>query len=352
MNGRGLYRTLDNTMSVPSLWEGLGKSAFLLGGGGHGRDRAPLTVAVTVGGGLGVAIVATLCVWCLTMIPYTLATGHGAAGLDGLMRAWLDLVKPPRWDLGATIAFLLVTTILDAAPMVAFVAFAAALAHRHFTAYVTAARRFRWRLMGLGLVLAAVVLAPMVVAERTVGGDPPLPILMVSPSTGGRLLYLAASLMLIPAAAAEELMFRGWLLRQTHAFLGGTAGLLFVSSVLFAGAHFAFDPALMDPDAFLQLALMGAGFAYMTLRLGGIEFSTGAHAANNLLIVLFLQPLRPQLPHASGGPLSLITAIALLAGYFIMTEAVVRWPLLRRLAGLEPAEISPPDSAGPEAERG
>ena len=34
---------------------------------------------------------------------------------------------------------------------------------------------------------------------------------------------------------------------------------------------------------------MGAGFAYMTLRLGGIEFSTGVHAANNLLIVLFIQ---------------------------------------------------------------
>jgi len=331
-----------------SLWEGLGDSAFLAGGAE--RERAPLDLVVTVFGGLAVAVVAAVCVWCLTMIPYTLATGHADAGLSGLIDAASEIVRPARWDLGASIAFLLLTTITDAAPFVAFVAFAARRAHRPLEAYATAAARFRWRLLLLGLVLAGVVLAPLVAAERTLGGDLPAPVLTVSASPWGRLLYGAASLMLIPAAAAEELMFRGWLLRQTSAFVGRTGALLAVSSVLFAGAHFAFNPAAVDPDAFLQLALMGAGFGYMTLRLGGIEFAAGAHAANNLLIVLFIHPLRPEIPEASGGPLSLITDLALLTGYFIVTEAVVRWPLLRRLGGVTSAEISPADGA--EAGRG
>jgi membrane protease YdiL (CAAX protease family) len=334
------------SMTAPSLWEGLGDSAFLAGDGA--RERAPLTLAVSILGGLGVAIIAGVCVWCLAMIPYTLATGHGDAGLSGLIDAAALLVKPPRWDLPASLAFLILTTITDAAPFVAFVAFAARLVHRPFAAYATAAGRFRWRLLLLGLALACLVLAPLVAAERTLSGDEPPPLLAVSSSAFGRLAYVAASLMLIPAAAAEELMFRGWLLRQTSVFVGKTGALLAVSSLLFAGAHFAFNPSLVDPDAFLQLALMGAGFGYMTLRLGGIEFAAGAHAANNILIVLFIHPLRPEIPDASGGPLSLITDLALLAGYFIVTEAVVRWPLLRRLGGVRAAEISPPDSQDAE----
>ncbi len=333
---------LKISMRAPSLWEGLGESAFLAGGGE--RERAPLNLAATVFGGLGVATVTAVCVWCLTMIPYTLLTGRGEAGVAGMFDAAVDLVKPAHWDLRATLAFLILTTVVDAAPFVAFVAFAAWLVHRPLEAYATVAHRFRWRLLALGIVLACVVLAPLVAAERTLGGDPPPPVLTVSASLWGRLVYVAASLMLIPAAAAEELMFRGWLIRQTSVFVGRTGALLAVSSVLFAGAHFALNLGSIDPDAFLQLALMGAGFGYMTLRLGGIEFAAGAHAANNMLIVLFIQPLRPEIPQASGGALSLITDLALLTGYFIVTEAVVRWPLLRRLAGVTAAEISPPDS--------
>jgi hypothetical protein len=328
-------------MSVPSLWAGLGKSVFLAEVGEE--ERAPLRLALTLIGGAIVAMIAGVCVWCLVMIPYTLASGLGGEGLKGLGEAALAVVTPRTWDLQTSVVFLVLTTAVDAAPMVAFVAFAAAMARRPLHAYATAAPHVRWRLLLAGMVLASLVLAPMVVAERTLGGDGPPPILTISPSLWGRLVYGLAALMLIPAAMAEELIFRGWLLRQSGAFAERTGALLLVSSVLFAGAHFAVDPGGADPDAFLQLALMGAGFGYMTLRLGGIEFAAGAHAANNLLIVLFIHPLRPELPTNSGGPLSLVTDLALLSGYFIITEAIVRWPWLRALAGVRSGEISPPD---------
>ncbi len=327
---------------MPSLWAGLGESAFLAGRGE--RERSPLRVLATIVGGLGVVAVTAVCIVCLVVIGYILLTGRADGGIAAMGAATQELFKPKIWDLQANIVFLVVTTAVDAAPLVAFVAFAAAVAHQPLAAYASAAPRFRWRLLLLGVIMATIVLAPLVAAQRTLGGNPTPPVMSVSAGVGGRLVYVLASLMLIPAAAAEELVFRGWLLRQTAAFAGRTGALLLVSSALFAGAHFAFSPQAIDPDAFLQLALMGVGFGYMTLRLGGIEFSAGAHAANNMLIVLFLEPLRPQVPQVSDGLLSLITDLALLTGYFIVTEAVVRWPLLRRLGGVRPEEISPPDN--------
>jgi hypothetical protein len=98
-----------------------------------------------------------------------------------------------------------------------------------------------------------------------------------------------------------------------------------------------------DPNAFIGRALMGMGFVYMTLRTGGIEFSTGAHAANNLLLLLFVQtpPLAPPPPEAFNILAILPTLLAVL-GYVIITEIVVRWTPLREwgraIVRLEPKE--------------
>jgi hypothetical protein len=123
------------------------------------------------------------------------------------------------------------------------------------------------------------------------------------------------------------------------AFAPPSGILVVLTAILFAAAHFDFNP-----DAFLTRALMGAGFAYMTLRLGGIEFSTGVHAANNMLIVLFLEPLNLQAEHPALSAFSLLEDITLLVGYFLITEAVVHIPRLRRWAGVRGEELSPPDN--------
>jgi membrane protease YdiL (CAAX protease family) len=96
------------------------------------------------------------------------------------------------------------------------------------------------------------------------------------------------------AAAAEEVVFRGWLLKQMGAFTRNPALLIAINGLLFSAIHF--DPNL---DAFLVRLAMGVGLAWMTLRLGGIEFAIGAHAANNIVILLFIQPmsLKPDTPH-------------------------------------------------------
>ncbi|MDB5456702.1 MAG: family intrarane metalloprotease protein, partial [Caulobacter sp.] len=96
-----------------------------------------------------------------------------------------------------------------------------------------------------------------------------------------------------------------------------------------------FDP---NVDAFLVRTVMGVGLAYMALRLGGIELAVGAHAANNILILLFLQPmsLTPEPPHAFR-PEVIVVAAAMLAAYVALAELVVRWPPLRRWTGVAAA---------------
>jgi hypothetical protein len=324
-------------MSAPGLWAGLGDSLFLANIGE--RERSPTRVFGVVIGGLAVALIGAICIACLIMIALTLLLGHGSEGLAGLGAAASVLDDPKRNDLTVQIARLVETTAIDDGMLLVFAAFAAAAAHQPLRILATAAPRIRWRLLLVGLALATLALTPLVTAQRALDGAPSLPVLTVSHTLAGRSLYVLAALLLIPAAAVEELVFRGWLLRQIGAFNQRPVILIGLSSVIFAAAHFNFSP-----DTFLNRAVMGAGLAYMTLRLGGTEFAVGAHAANNLLIVLFLQPLSVLAQSAPVSMFELVVDATLIAGYFIATEAVVRWPWLRRLGDVRPSEISPPDN--------
>jgi membrane protease YdiL (CAAX protease family) len=212
---------------------------------------------------------------------------------------------------------------------------------------VTVSRRVRWRLLAAGLLLSTVAFGPLVAAQLVFAPEPgPMPIVSVSTEPLGRFIYLVAVIaLLIPAAAAEELMFRGWLLRQTSALLRQPGPLIALTAILFSAIHLDFSP-----DAFLTRALMGAGFAYMTLRLGGIEFATGVHASNNILIVLFVEPLTAQTVNAPStlSASSLFVDGTMVAAYILITEAVARLPALRRWSGVHAGEVSGP---GPGAAR-
>ena len=322
-------------MIATGVWAGLAESIFVSGVGERERDPSRLTV--TVIGGLALATVAATCGMILIMVAAALFLGEGSRGLAGLGDAGKALSDVHLNSPILTVLRLITASAVDGVFLVAFVAFAAAIARQPLHVYITAAAQLRWRLLAAGLILSAAAMAPVVIADRLLDGGPSaLPVVSVSTGVGDRLAYIASSLLLIPAAAAEELFFRGWLLRQASAFLRRPAILITVTALSFSALHFDFNP-----DAFLTRALMGAGFAYMTLRLGGIEFSTGAHAINNIMIVLFVQPLAFDVASASGmSALSLAEDAALIGGYVVITELVARLPVLRRLAGVSLGEVS------------
>ena len=77
---------------------------------------------------------------------------------------------------GLSVLRLVLATAVDGVFLVVFVAFAAVVVHRPLQTYITAAPRVRWRLLGVGMALAAAAMAPVVLAEHLlVAGGPRLP---------------------------------------------------------------------------------------------------------------------------------------------------------------------------------
>ncbi len=324
-------------MSDSGVFSGLARSPFLADVGEH--DRSWVRIVATIAGGIVVGAIAAFAALILVLILWTVLTGHGSDGIQGIGRIALALREADGRDLGSALLVMIVAVATNVPFALAFVALAGLIFHRRFSRYLTASRTVRWRLVVAGLLMSAVAIAPLMILDRLVSKDSPaLPLMAVSPQLLDRVIYaLAATLLLIPAAAAEEMLFRGWMLRQVAAFTKRPAVLIIVTALAFSALHGDFSPA-----AFLTRALMGAGFAYMTLRLGGVEFSTGAHAANNILIVLFAEPLTLK-TIAEPSKLtvgSVVEDVVLIAGYILITEAVARSEALRRWAGVRLDEVS------------
>ncbi|MBV8594470.1 MAG: CPBP family intramembrane metalloprotease [Caulobacteraceae bacterium] len=329
-------------MRAGGVWTGLGGSTFVAGA--LDRERRPVIVAATIAVGLAVGFVVATASWILTVVPYTILSGQGGRGVRGLEDVAAAMADLARGGIDLAVLRLLVATLVDGGFLLGFVAVAAALARHPLASYVTTAPRIRWRLGVVGLVLALIALAPFAALDRVQGAaSAELPLVAVSASPGGRLLYGLAALLLIPAAAAEELFFRGWMLRQVAAFTRQPAVLIGATALVFSGLHFDFSP-----DGFVTRAVMGAGFAYMTLRLGGVEFAAGVHAANNILIVLFLQPLTLEVAQTPGLNLaSLAEDVALIGAYVLITEIVARSPAVRRWAHVSDGQVSPAPERSP-----
>jgi membrane protease YdiL (CAAX protease family) len=321
-------------MAAKAVLAGLGRSAFLADVDGRDRDPGRILGSLL---GLVIGFVIALVASTILLAIYGIVAG----GSDQLLRKVLDLIQSHTPDFLGSIFILLLPALSNGPWALIFIAVAAALTHRRIRDYVSAAHRVRWRLLAAGLLLNFALTGVLMALDHliTPSAKPP-PILSVSPQLIERGAYaLMAIALLIPAAAAEEVVFRGWLLRQTAAFTRSPIAILAINGVLFAAAHLDFGP-----EAFLERMTMGAGFAYMALRLGGIEFATGAHAANNILIVLFMEPfiLAPSAPTGFNAG-SVLEDVVLAAGYVLIAEAVVRMPALRHLAGIEPADLSAPE---------
>lgn len=289
-------------------------------------DRRVIRVLLTLLLGVIAALAAAVIAGLAIFLVFLISSGVGEDRLMATLRGEIPLGR----DLVLVLFVLALLAASNGGMATAFTAVAARLHHRRLRSYVTAAPRFRWRLTLLGLALFAAGVAPLLLLS--VALDPktaaiPTPILTISSTLEGRAAYaIGAIVLLLLAAAAEELVFRGWMLKVIGAYTRSPWVLMVVSAAAFSAVHF--DPNL---DAMLIRAAMGVGLAWSVLRLGGIEFAIGAHAANNILILLFLQPmsLKPEPPHAFP-PEVLVLAPLILAGYVAMAEIAARWTPLRR----------------------
>jgi len=224
------------------------------------------------------------------------------------------------------------------AAALAILGLAIAFYRRPARSFLTEAPRFRWRLVAVGLAVGAVVIGAALATQSLVADTPrAAPLLRPGESLGGRLGYAAlAAACLYLAALAEEIIFRGVLLQLSAAFTRSLPLILAINGILFSLAHF--DP---DPSAMIIRLLMGAGWAWIALRSGGIELTTGVHLANNLMISLFLTPLsfKPATPEKLD-PVAIAIELGTVLACVAAVEALVRRKERREAAagGLAPAE--------------
>lgn len=321
---------LTDTMAIGAMFTAMRHSVFLSDLTDGDRDVRRLLVAVPVG--MLAAVVAAL----LGAVSACLLVMVVVSGLDGAPAAagLFSVFDQPGRATTEGLASLFVLAVLagaNGAAAVAFVAVGAGISHRSIRRYVTLASAFRTRLLVAGLLLISATMIGLILLAMALGVEAPQPPVLTLASTAvGRSTYAGfAIVLLIIAAAAEELVFRGWLLKHLGAYVRHPAVLMLVNGLLFAAIHF--DPA---PDAFLVRAAMGAGLTWMTLRTGGIEMAIGAHAANNIVVLLLLQPLSLTPPPPQPFQLTaLVSMTAIGLGYAALAEAVVRWPQIRRWIG-------------------
>lgn len=322
---RSRSRDVDDAMTRGVIFEAMRESRVFADLAP--RDRDGRLVVLTVPVGLLAAFVAAL----LGAASACLIVMVVVSGLDGAPAAaalFAVFDDPARASSEGVSSLFLLSVLAGAngAAALAFVGVAGGLMHRPIRRYAFAEPPFRTRLTAAGLATVGVVMGAVVLVGWLLGAKPPSPpVLDLASTTFGRATYVGfAVVLLVLAAAAEEVVFRGWLLKQTGAFTRNPAILMAANGLLFAAIHF--DP---NPGAFLVRAAMGVGLTWMTLRTGGIELAIGAHAANNIVILMLLRPLSIQpeaaQPFEAG---SLVSAVAIAVGYAGLAEAVMRWPAM------------------------
>lgn len=164
---------------------------------------------------------------------------------------------------------------------------AAALTYRQVLKdFLWPRRRFDAEQLGIGFLAMACVCIVTIPIYLAMGSQWDPPILDPQYLDRTRLIYVSAMILgLLVAAAAEEAVCRGVLLRLTGLVTRRPLILCLINGIVFSAIHL--DP---DPVAFVSRAVSGGVWTWAALRLGGLEFAIGAHLANNLIIALFWQP--------------------------------------------------------------
>lgn len=178
-----------------------------------------------------------------------------------------------------------------------------------------------WMVANIVVTAAAVALSMLThpLAETAIVDDFGVP-----PSRA----FLAAglvSIVLFPLqAGCEELVFRGWLTQTLGQILRRRWLLVLVVALAFALAHAPYN----GPSVFPVYIIMSLGLSALTLLDQRVELAIGAHAANNIFVVivsLFLSaPLARHTLFLDAGPVPW-AAVPEAAVQFALVYAMAFW---------------------------
>lgn len=197
----------------------------------------------------------------------------------------------------------------------------------------SAAGRLRWRWMLLCGALAVGVSAVLTVVGLLLPGG------MEEPATGGPAptwpITLVVVLLLVPVqAAAEEYIFRGYLMQSIGRWLRHPAFAILLPVPLFVLGH-GYD--LLGQ---IGVGLFAVAAGWLTWRTGGLEAAIALHVVNNLSAFLLSLASGSSPTESTTGLVSFLWSFLLIAGYVALVEwMLARRPLPRTLVLPPPAPV-------------
>lgn len=202
---------------------------------------------------------------------------------------------------------------------------------------VVGAMRVRWlgTCASYAFLVFGAAFAVTVVYQVIFGGPPGGPGFPGWPDYA-RIVLIA--LLIVPLqSAAEEYVFRGFLLQTLTAWFRTPWVAMVVSSLLFLAGH-----GYNDPLVWCELLLMGMAMSWLTIRTGGLEASIGMHVANNSLSLIVAGTSGvPGLEQA--GDFAIMDVLPFLAAILVYTWLVDRAAARREIGNVigGRARISP-----------
>jgi membrane protease YdiL (CAAX protease family) len=200
--------------------------------------------------------------------------------------------------------------------------------------------RLRWRWLALTAVVATVITVVTLGSALALAAlTEPSEVSAPSGVDGRVALALLMILLVVPLqSAAEEYLFRGYLLQLVGSWTRFAVVPVVVTTPLFVAGHGYGLWGLLD------VGLFGVTAAILTIRTGGLEAAIAAHAANNVvLFALDALDVVSATDDTGAGPLDLVPTLV----SSVLLVVAVEW--LARRRGIQRTRDPIPDPPPPLA---
>jgi membrane protease YdiL (CAAX protease family) len=200
--------------------------------------------------------------------------------LNMLIRQFLPSIKVffPNNEFGKSLfTFSLVFLIFGIASVV-FLFTASKLHQRSKMSFISNQGKFNWKSYCIGFVSWATLLF----IGSLISDYRKFAIFMTNFNANQFvILFLLGFLAIGVQSFFEELVIRGYFLQGLHLRIKNIAMLIFINSLIFGLLHFGYGI-----ESFMSSLFFGIAFALIVILQNRIEFVSGAHNANNLLLSL------------------------------------------------------------------
>lgn len=279
-----------------------------------------------------VALIAVSVIWIV------LAFATGQMSVDSILEpGFQDELIASATDVANPLSlFLLLASLAVLLPLVPLAMLCVGLRPvglRHSVAF-----RLRWGWMLWCAVPALVITAvstllPMGIELAAGVTYEPVPV-----DSGTLVLLVVMILLLTPfQAAAEEYIFRGLVMQIIGAWVRWVPLAIIVSTILFTIGHTQYEIW-----GALSVAVMGAGFAIVTWRTGGLEAAIALHVINNVVALTLLASGvlgTTQMSSEGSGPLAPLVQAVFTAAYVFWVDRMATKKGIDRVRGLAPAVL-------------